>query len=240
VFALLNDWMPVSDVEVGRWLALSLEEHWSRTKTANYITAVVPKGYAAYARLLHPAYRGSEDRELTWAQVAKLTGRSPHAQMQWHAVSRFRDLDTCLPGIIQPCTGYLPDKQARILAEILCRHTNTPETCYFAIWEGWGFPEVEGLRDKTTRLCLPDRTYYLLKGNLEKALISGTHFSLRPVNIWWPEDRQWCAATEVDLMWTYVAGSEACISEILDSGRLEAWRATLDDRLDLGSDEINN
>ncbi|HQD71758.1 MAG TPA: hypothetical protein PL177_10840, partial [Limnochordia bacterium] len=75
----------MSDVEVGRWLALSLEEYWSRTNTANYITAVIPKGYAAYARLLHPAYRGSEDRELTWAQVAKLTGRSPHAQMQWHA-----------------------------------------------------------------------------------------------------------------------------------------------------------
>jgi len=225
------EWTPVADAAVGQWLAASLEKHWGRTSAANYAAAVIPRGFAAYARLLHPAYSGSEAGELTWSQVAKLSGRTPHAQMQWQAIS--------FPGISEPCTGHLPDRQAKILAEILCRYTSTPETCYFAIWDGWGFPEVRKLRDQTARLYLPDRAYYLLKGNLKAALEGSSALSWRAVNIWWPEDRRWCAATEVDLMWTYIGGEEACINAILSDRRLETWRAALDDRLDVLGDEIN-
>jgi hypothetical protein len=58
-------------------------------------------------------------------------------------------------------------------------------------------------------------------------------------SIWLPEDRALCVATEVDMMWTYVGGAEACINEILTSDRLEAWQATTDDRVVIDGDLVN-
>ena len=58
-------------------------------------------------------------------------------------------------------------------------------------------------------------------------------------NIWWPEDRAWCVATDIDLYDTYVGGSKECIEAILSNPDLEALPATLDARLDLGGDTIN-
>jgi hypothetical protein len=45
-------------------------------------------------------------------------------------------------------------------------------------------------------------------------------------NLWWPDDRAWCIATETDLAWTYVGGSAALISEVLANPRLEAQPAS--------------
>ena len=41
-------------------------------------------------------------------------------------------------------------------------------------------------------------------------------------NLWWPDDRAWCVATEIDLAWTYVGGSAALIDDVLASAALEA------------------
>ena len=48
-------------------------------------------------------------------------------------------------------------------------------------------------------------------------------------NLWWPDDRAWCVATEIDLAWTYVGGSGALISDVLASPSLEAQPAAPDD-----------
>ena len=58
-------------------------------------------------------------------------------------------------------------------------------------------------------------------------------------SIWWPEDRAWCVATDIDLFDTYVGGSEECIEAVLSNPDLEALLTTLDARLDLGGDTIN-
>ena len=58
-------------------------------------------------------------------------------------------------------------------------------------------------------------------------------------NIWWPEDRAWYVATDIDLYDTYVGGSEECIEAILSHLELEALPATLDARLGIGADIIN-
>ncbi len=34
-------------------------------------------------------------------------------------------------------------------------------------------------------------------------------------NLWWPEDRAWFVATEIDLAWTYVGGREALIEQLV-------------------------
>lgn len=41
---------------------------------------------------------------------------------------------------------------------------------------------------------------------------------------WWPEDRSWFVATEIDYPWTYLAGSVALVDAITGDPRVEAVR----------------
>lgn len=229
------------DAREAAWLGESLERMWGREKTANYVAAVVPRGFAAYARVFHPARARGEQRETSWAEVARHYGRRPHAQMQWHAITGLNPADpyASTANFEAPAMGSLPAKQAEALVEVLRKHTKTPRECYFAVWEGWGFLDAGGPWAGTARFRLPDRGYYLLRGPIEGAATSLSPHCQQSASLWWPKDRAWCVATEVDLMWTYVGGSAACIEEILADGRLEAWRATLDDRADIDGDHLN-
>ncbi len=47
-------------------------------------------------------------------------------------------------------------------------------------------------------------------------------------NVWWPEDRAWCVATDIDLCDTYVGGSLECVQAVLDHPDLEALPTSLD------------
>jgi hypothetical protein len=46
-------------------------------------------------------------------------------------------------------------------------------------------------------------------------------------------------ATEIDLDSTYVGGTEECLTRILTDPVLETLPAQLEDRVDLGADDIN-
>jgi len=227
------------DAEAARWLAEVLEKPWGRGDRANYAASVIPRGYEAYARLFHPAWLAGEERELTWAETAALAGTRPHARMQWHAVSRAGDADGWMRGLVPPEPGRMPAWMLEALAALLERHTRTPESCYFAVWDGWGLPGLMTLRGRTAHFRLNDRGYYLLKGEVSAATERISPLSPQHASLWWPEDRAWCVATDVEMMWTYVGGTEACVAEILADGRLEAWRASPDDRADAGGDEVN-
>jgi hypothetical protein len=84
----------------------------------------------------------------------------------------------------------------------------------------------------------PGREYLLLVGGLE-ALRRYADIHIMGPNIWWPDDRAWCVATEVDLDSTYVGGSAGCIRSLLDHPALEAFPSELADRVDWHSDTIN-
>ncbi len=77
---------PVQSAEAGQWLITALEKPWGRSPEANYVAAVIPRGFAAYARLFHPAYLGSPAKAISWADVARYNGKMPHAEMQWQAI----------------------------------------------------------------------------------------------------------------------------------------------------------
>jgi hypothetical protein len=57
--------------------------------------------------------------------------------------------------------------------------------------------------------------------------------------LWWPEDRAWLVATEVDLDSTIVATMNAEAEALLNCEGLEALLVPSDGRLDLDGDEIN-
>ena len=45
-------------------------------------------------------------------------------------------------------------------------------------------------------------------------------------SLWWPADRAWCVATDVDLPWTYVGGPRGLIDAIAADRRIEALPAS--------------
>ena len=231
--------MPVKNTDIAAWLKTSLEKPWERGYNANYAAAVIPRGFESYARLLHPGYIANSGQEVSWSKVAEHFMRKPHAQMQWHSITKSNHSDASSPSLKAPDAGRLPQKQTEVLIEILRKHTNTPQDCCFAIWDGWGFSDLDELRFETAYLQLADRGYYLVQGPIEISAQSISSLSWQGASIWWPQDREWCVATEVDLMWTYIGGKSACIDEVLADNRLEAWKATLDDRVDIHGDRIN-
>ena len=59
-------------------------------------------------------------------------------------------------------------------------------------------------------------------------------------NLWWPEDRAWCVASEIDHNYSYVGGSAELISELLTHSALEAVPAKITDGITYDSDRINS
>jgi hypothetical protein len=71
----------VADVAVGHWIAPRLRGFGGR------VHCVVPDGFSAYARVLHPA-EDEFGQEVTWAEVCRRTGRTAHPLMQWSSIAR--------------------------------------------------------------------------------------------------------------------------------------------------------
>jgi len=51
--------------------------------------------------------------------------------------------------------------------------------------------------------------------------------------LWWPADRSWLVATEIDGYRTYIGGSRAAIDAVLAAPALDALPAEPSTRLDL-------
>jgi hypothetical protein len=74
------------------------------------------------------------------------------------------------------------------------------------------------------RFSIPGRDLFLLQGAVDDVLktLSEVDWIYRSPNLWWPDDRAWCVATEIDFNWSYVGGSSACIEQVLTDAELEA------------------
>jgi hypothetical protein len=243
-----------SDVHQADWIAPRLAP-WEDEYT---ITIVVPAGFEAYARVLHPAETlDSGDRLVRWADVAAWSGMPLRKDAQFHSIALppAAPSGPLLYGSQGPQEGslYVPD--AEVLAAILRDWTATPEDCWFCVWDGFGWdtastfaaftetgqpPEIieEPRQDPVPaqvregpRVHLPHRDYLLYRGPAEAvvtlASLDGT-WGQCP-NLWWPADRAWCVASEIDLQWTYVGGPRGLIDAILADGRIEALPAAPND-----------
>jgi hypothetical protein len=60
-------------------------------------------------------------------------------------------------------------------------------------------------------------------------LVSVTVGFDRPAaGLWWPADRAWFVATEIDLEWTFVAGDTDLVERLRHDPRLEVIDTTFD------------
>jgi hypothetical protein len=246
----------VEDVTPASWIAERLHPF------AQDAGSIIPPGFAAYARIFHPAMRrvGQAEIPVTWREIADSNLRVHHSQMQFGAIAGGSALKHgSQPGLWDrpPTTGNLPLDIARLLVRLLRDHTNTPERCWFAAWEGWGdsvFVTIGGsgepyvpppgsliARPKQPTFKIPGRGYYIARGPLASALdtVYGPVSHFQSASMWWPDDRAWCVATEVDFDWTYVGGSDECTAAVLSSPDLEALPARITDGVSYASDPIN-
>jgi hypothetical protein len=240
---------PSDEIEAADWIGPRLHPF------AQDVGSVVPNGFEAYARIFHPASRlvGTEQVEMRWSDVAEWSGRTVHPEMQFHTIAvPVPGRETRLQAWSgEPRLGVLSDAQCRALVGLLARHTSTPDTCWFCVWDGYGglhrtefrarwwrlklrFQNHAPIRPEGKRVRLPGREYLLFTGPL--ALAAG---HMDGPNLWWPDDRSWCVASEIDFPYTYVGGSKKLIDEILADPSLEALPAALDHGITAFSDTVN-
>jgi hypothetical protein len=48
-------------------------------------------------------------------------------------------------------------------------------------------------------------------------------------NLWWPDDRAWVVASEIDLAWSYLGGSADLVDAVVADGRFRARRVAASD-----------
>jgi hypothetical protein len=241
------------DVAAADWIAPRLMGF------ARGVGAIVPTGFAAYARLLHPVDDQSGAPTRRWADVAEENGRIVHAEMQLHLIST-------RPGhgprggtqsSSDVALGSLPARELDALAAVLGRHTTTPERCWFGVWDGFG--QLHGAAVELTsngrsrpvppllprevldgpRVRLPNRDHLLATGALAEVASLEEALGGQSPNLWWPEDRAWCVATEIDFTWTYVAGTAELVDDLIACPGLEVLVTEPTHHVTVDSDHLN-
>jgi len=176
------------DPAAGAWIGPRLEPFGTS------IGSVIPLGFEAYARVLHPIELG-QGRLVRWADVAAATQRAVHPLAQfWRLTGRasVHDRGSSAWDHGEPRIGELQSDALRALLDVLAAHSadSAGTECIAALWEGWGWVERGGsvavlssssetpTRPLPTpvalgpevldapRLNLPGRSYLLFRGPL--------------------------------------------------------------------------
>ncbi|MHB1612470.1 MAG: hypothetical protein ACYCT0_12355 [Sulfobacillus sp.] len=234
------------------WTFNQLEADWMTERLKNFgdfrLASLAPSGFAAYGRLLHPA--PAQDGTLVrWAEVASHNGTpmTPTSDFSHLAMAeRLPDGGTAWMGD-PPDIGTLESHQAEHLGHVLAAHTHTPDTIWFALWDGLGWdrailcrlghppepaPDPIPLSVRNgPRMRIPSRDYIVYSGSIEDALVWIPTKHQTP-HFWWPQDHAWVVAGDVDLPWSIVAGSQALIDSLIHDSILEVVPISENDQLD--------
>jgi hypothetical protein len=275
-FRLLDDLSELRSVHLDPW----------RDGIGSTVTSVVPRGYATYVRILHPA--DNSDGSVRWSEIAKFSGKTLHPLAQWDCIIPDPDDGQWSP----PRHGEPSSAILLALVLHLGHFTTTPDRCFFAIWDGWGDLHGGGSHvlyrettDSPPRSALgrwrvkrahtssleahatprdrfiseraaeaencpkfefepkTGRPYLLGAGPLDviTEVTDNTSFDRPglPVAMWWPADRAWFVASEIDFDSTLVAGSTELRDALLSSKALEAFEVQPDGILSLNGDTVN-
>lgn len=233
----------LKDVAPANWIADRL---WNvNRQTGTLVGCVIPEGFEAYARIFHPAkqYNAAERSwsKVRWATVASWNGKVVHPQMEFSPIANLDPLRYDDPSWgTRPGDGVLPEDECRHLLGALKEFTTTPDRCYSGIWHGWAdFKNPFHLGWPTLEIPDADRKYFIFGGPLDGVMSFYKWIWNQSPNLWWPEDRAWFVATEVDFNNTFVGGSAACIERVLAHSELEALPIAIDARIDVLGDTIN-
>jgi hypothetical protein len=222
------------------WSSSVANAEWVRDRltapNGSCVTSVVPAGFDAYARILHPASAvdGTGEHPVSWAEVAASSGLELRDDACFHSVALPPQAGPGLaPSCRPPRRGSLGAAETGALVGVLRAATSTPERCCFWLWEGYawqggvGDPIPAGVLDGP-RVSLSRRDYVFYSGPAEAATTVAEP-EVQTANLWWPEDRAWCVVSDIDLPWTYVAGTDETVAVLLAAPGLEVLRARPED-----------
>lgn len=223
---------------------------WMRPRLLPFggrVGSAVPRGFEAYARVLHPVELHKTPGIQRWAEVARLTGRRLHARAQFWCIAGRATLNATDSGWQEgaPRAGQLDrTTQTELLATIAAHDVRgTERECIAAVWHGWGFMRRSFEIEHAPRMHLPHRDYVLFRGALAEVPALGLteprqFFHFTPALLW-PEDAAWCVATEIDFDSTLVGGPREIVDAVLTNTQLEAFEVNTDDSLAWDGDSVN-
>jgi hypothetical protein len=173
-----HELQPCAEVTAADWLRPRLR------RFASAVSAVVPDGFPAYVRLLHPA-QAPEGQPVRWAEVAAWPGA---ACIGWRSSMPSAGRHRRHGPTPRPGTARLAARQP------LGRDHGAPRL----------HPRPASIPCRgagRTRVRLPGRDYLLFAGPLAAAPRLGWtdpygYFFPQSPNLFWPTDHAWCVATE--------------------------------------------
>ncbi len=231
-----------TDPALCAWLAPRLLP-WGPTGVR--VGSMVPTGFAAYVRILHPLQDGRR-----WREIAEANGRVLHPLAQW---SHF--FDTLHHPNLWPPSGHLPRSEHVALVA----HLPSSGDVTYAVREGHGWwrdgaagphdPDLTAYEipaptripgDAEPVLALPHRRYHLFRAPLaaHEAWVEDQDVE-QSATLVWPDDHGWCLATEVDFDFTLLGCARATADAVLDDPRLEAFEVGANDNMSWPGDTIN-
>lgn len=204
---------------------------------------LVPAGFDAYVRVMHPAYRVGGNGVRTpvrWTDIAAIHGRSfqeelrrvdesatPSGRAYWLTDEAENEGEHGL-WHIQPDVGHVPEDVCAALVPELKSFTRTPHRVTSLVWDGFGV-------DYLSRRALGafdlkfERRCFVYESPIDEVFeLVAPRFVISPA-LWFPADRAWCVSTDIDDTWSYVGGSRALMDRLLGNINLEAAMVSRDD-----------
>jgi hypothetical protein len=213
-----------TDIAVAEWLKPRLRPF------ASAVAAVVPDGFPAFLRIQHSAPGDRSDpplgdlpAELLHILCATLAAHTSTASVcyfcLWDGYGWLHG-STAVGSLTRSGPYNVPAHPPRVIPPAL-----SPKQLHG--------PKVH----------LPNRDYLLFTGPLEAAAelgaTIGETFWPQSPNLFWPHDHAWCVASEIDLSFTLVAGSEPLAEALLADPRLQTSPVNSGDSLSGESDQTN-
>jgi hypothetical protein len=227
------------DVGPADWLVAALEP-WPPRPRQRPITVAsfVPAFYPAHGRVFHHAWMSNSAEPVRWATIAARAGQTFDARTRfnelvgWDRDSRMQDAPEPWS---QPDPGSLCPQECGAVAEVLVKHTTTPDTCWFCVWEGYGtgWPVLNRLGEWAPRVALQYRNCLLFRGPLRAATAFRSEPWFQSPTLWWPDDRAWCVASELDIFSTYLGATPEAVHDLIAHPDIEVLECTADERIDL-------
>jgi hypothetical protein len=132
-----------------------------------------------------------------------------------------------------PADHPLDASQARRALSVLADFTETPDECFFCIWEGIAGNVLSAIELQGPLVTVPHRQYVLFTGRLGdySEAGDGRFDDFDPVpSFVWPADRRWCFASDVDPHWAGIGASRAAVERLLNTSGLDVVRAVPTER----------